>query len=69
MRDKGANIARITEKLNKHPSSLYRELNRNIGKIHYCCLEAEEKAVKCALLSTQFFQGFKVIKPLPCCPD
>lgn len=54
MRDKGANIASIAEKLDKHPASLYRELNRNSGKTHYCCLEAEKKAVTRRLNSTSF---------------
>ena len=54
MRDKGANIASIAKKLDKHPASLYRELNRNTGKTHYCCLEAEKKAVKRRLNSTSF---------------
>jgi IS30 family transposase len=54
MQDKGATIARIAEKLNKHPSSIYRELNRNSGKSHYCCLEADKKAVTRRLNSTSF---------------
>jgi len=54
MQDKGANIARIAEKLNKHPSSIYRELNRNTGKTHYCCLEADKKAVTRRSNSTSF---------------
>lgn len=54
MLDKGSNITRIAEKLDKHPSSIYRELKRNTGKAHYNCLEAEKKAAKRRVNSISF---------------
>jgi IS30 family transposase len=54
MRDKGANVISIAEKLDRHASSIYREISRNTNKLSYCCLDAEEKAKTRRRDSTSF---------------
>lgn len=54
MLDKGANVISIAEKLDKHISSIYREVSRNSNKHSYCCLNAEKTAVKRRNDSTSF---------------
>jgi IS30 family transposase len=54
MRDKGANVVCIAEKLDKHLSSIYRELSRNAYKGNYCCLDAEKEATARRRDSTSF---------------
>jgi IS30 family transposase len=54
MRDKGIAIAIIAEKMNKHPSSIYREINRNSHTSYYNCLDAEKRAIVRRKNSTTF---------------
>jgi IS30 family transposase len=54
MLDKGSDITRIAEKLEKHPSSIYRELTRNTFKSQYNCLEAEKRAINRRTTSTSY---------------
>ena len=46
LKDSGSSAAAISRALNVSPSTISRELSRNMGTKGYCYLEAQEKAIK-----------------------